>query len=134
VYDKRLDPRGSLLICPASEVLRSRLHVDLTVLCDLAERLSGMFIMARSANSLGGILHKVVMPRSWFITLILPDTDLRKDTSNFFVFAETMIDLMQRIDAQIQHPPTSASAPGEQFAVDGSRMTSFTGPLYIARM
>jgi len=125
-----LDPRAPLLICPLSEVLRSQLRVDLTVLCDLVERLSGLFIMAR--NVLGGVLHNVIMPRSWFITLILPDTDLRKDTSTLSTFAETMIDLMQQIDTQVQRPPTSA--PEEQFTVDGRQMVSFMGPFYIARM
>jgi len=79
-------------------------------------------------------MHKVTMPRSWFIALIHPDTDLKKDALAFFEFAETMIDLMRRIDTQIHRPPTSAHDPGEQFTVDGSKMTSFTGSLYIARM
>ena len=88
--------------------------------------------MARNVNVLGSVLHNVTMPRSWFITLILPDTDLRKDTSAFSAFAEIMIDLMQQIDAQVQRPPTSD--PEEQFTVDGGRMVDFMGPLYIARM
>ena len=129
-----LDLRASLLIYPLSEVLRTRLPVDLTLLCDLTERLSGLFIMARSVNSLGGVLHNVTMPRSWFIALILPDTDLRQDTSTFFVFAETMVDLMQQIDAQIQRSTTSASDAEEQFTVDGSMMSKFMGSLCIARM
>jgi len=127
-----LDPRASLLICLLSEVLRSKLCVDLTVLCDLVERLSGLFIMARNVNLLGGVLHNVTMPRSWFIALILPDTDLRQDTSTFSTFAETMIDLMQQIDTQVLRFPTTA--PEEQFTVDGRRMVGFMGPLYIARM
>jgi len=89
--------------------------------------------MARNATSRGGILHNVAMPRSWFITLI-PDTDLRKDISTYSAFVEAMIDLMQRIDAQIQRLPTSASDSGGQFIVDGGGMTSFTGPLCIVRM
>jgi len=92
---RNLYPCVSLLICPISEVLRSRLCVDLTVLCDLAERLSRLFIMVRSANPQGGIMHKVTMPRSWFIALIHPDTDLKKDALAFFEFAETMINLMR---------------------------------------
>jgi len=130
---RNIDPWASLLICLVSEVLRSQLRVDLTVLCDLAERLSGLFIMAHNATSRRGILHNVAMPRSWFITLI-PDTDLRKDISTYSAFAEAMIDLMKRIDAQIQRLPTSASDSGGQFIVDGGGMTSFTGPLCIARM
>ena len=90
--------------------------------------------MTRSANSLGGVLHNVTMPRSWFITLTLPRTGLQRDTSTFFAFAETMIDLIQRIDAQAQAPFASVFDTGEQFTVDGGRMTNFTGPLHVARM
>ena len=124
----------SLLISPLSEVLRSSpVRVDLIVLCDLVERLSGLFIMAMRVGS-GGVLHDVTMPRSWFINLILPGTNLRKDTSAFSGFASTMIELMQRIDAQVRPHPMPASDTGEQFIADGSRMTKFTGPLYVARM
>jgi len=117
---------ASLLICPSSEVLRGQLHVDLIVLCDLTERLSGLFIMANGVNSREGVLHNITLPRSWFINLILPDMDLGKDTSAFLMFVETTIELMQRIDAQ--------GWPGKQFIADGSRITNFTGPLYTARM
>ena len=128
-------PRPFLLILSLSEVLRCGLRVDLNALCDLAERLSGLFIMAYRFNSRGGVLHNVTMPRSWFINLILPGTDLGKDTSTFSMFASTIIDLMQRIDAQVQRSFTvSAPETGEQFIADGSRVTSLTGPLYIARM
>ena len=127
--------RASLLICPLSEVLRCGLRVDLNLLCDLAERLSGLFIMAYRFNSRGGILHNVTLPRSWFINLILPGMDLRKDTSTFVTFASTIIELMQRIDEQAQRYSTmSASDTGEQFIAEGSRMTNLTGSLYIARM
>ena len=102
------------------------MRVDLIVLCDLAERLSGLFIIARGMKSWRGVLHGVTMPRSWFINLILPDTNLRKDTSTLLKFAETMIGLMRQIDVQVQS--------GGQFIADGSRITSVTGPFYIARM
>ena len=129
-----MDPRTFLLICPPSEVICSQTYVDLTPLCDLAERLSGLFIMARRVNSPGRVLHDVTMPRSWFINLILPSTDLGKDTSSFFTFAQAMIDLMKQIYAQIQKPPTSTFGTEEKFTADGSRLTNLTGPLYIARM
>ena len=127
-------PRASILIYPLSGVLYSQLRVDLNALCDFAERLSGLYIMAHRANSRGGVLHDVTLPRSWFINLILPDVDLKKDTSNLFALVSTIIELMQRIDAQVQQYPTSTSDIEEQFIVDGSRMTDLTGPLYIARM
>ena len=126
-------PRVPPLICPLSEVLRSRLRVDPIVLCDLAERLCGLFIMARGVNS-EGVLHNVTLPRSWFINLILPSMNLRKDTSTFFTFAETMIDLMQQIDAQVQRSLTSPSNTREQFVADGGPITDFTGALCVARM
>ena len=126
-------PRESLLICPNSEVLRCRLRVDLNALCDLAERLSGLFIMAYRVNSRGGVLHNVTLPRSWFINLILPGTTLGKDTSAFLLFASTTIELMQQIDAQVQRY-IAFSEDEEQFIADGNRMTNLTGPLYIARM
>ena len=126
-------PHAPLLIFPSSGVIRSGLRADVNVLCDLAERLSGLFIMACMVNSRGDILHNVTLPRSWFVNLISPGTDLRKDTSTFSMFAETMIELMQKIDAQAQQYRTSLPE-SEQFIADGSRMTDFTGSLYIARM
>ena len=122
------------LICALSKVLHSRLRVDLNALCDLAERLSGLFIMAYRVNSRGGVLHNVTLPRSWLINLILPGMDLGKNTSTFLMFASTIIELMQKIDAQVQRCFTSSESDTEQFIADGSRMTSLTGPLYIARM
>ena len=121
--------RASLLTFPLSEIIRSKLRVDLNALCDLAERLTGLFIMAYRVNS-RGVLHNVTLPRSWFINLILPGMDLRKNTWAFSMFASTMIELMRRIDAQVRE----SSDTGEQFIADGSRMTKFIGPLYIARM
>jgi len=129
-----VSPCAPLLTCPLSEVVRSRLRVDLNILCDLAERLSGLLIMAYQTNFRGGALHNVTLPRSWFISLILPDTDLRKDTSTLFAFASTIIELMQRIDAQVRQYPTPASDTEEYFIADGNRMTDLAGPLYIARM
>ena len=129
-----MGPRTSILIYPPRGVLYSQLRVDLNALCDLAERLSGLFIMAYRADSPGGVLHDVTLPRSWFINLILPGMDLKKDTSAFFTLVSNMIELMQRIDAQIQQDPTSTSGIEGQFIADGSRMTNLTGSLYIARM
>ena len=125
---------ASLLTYLLSNVLRSRLRVDLNALCDLVEKLSGMFIAAYKANSQKGVLHNVTLPRSWFINLILPGMNLRKDTSTFFKLASTMIELMQQIDAQVQQYPTSGSDTDEQFVADGGRVTNLTGPFYIARM
>jgi hypothetical protein len=90
--------------------------------------------MAYRVNSRGGVLHNVTLPRSWFFNPILSGADLGKDTSTFSMFASTMIKLMQRIDAQAQRNLMSGSGTGEQFFVDGSRMTNLAGPLYIARM
>ena len=122
------------LICALSKVLHSRLRVDLNALCDFVERLSGLFIMAFRVNSREGILHNVTLPRSWLIKLILPGTDLRKNTSTFPMFASTIIELMQKIDAQVQRYLTFSESDPEQFIADGIRMTNLTGPLYIARM
>jgi len=126
-------PCAPILIHPRSEVLYSRLRVDLNALCDLAERLSGLFVMAYRANS-RGVLHDVTLPRSWFINLILPGVDLKRDTSTLFTLVSNMIELMQRIDAQVQQDPRSTSDIEEKFIADGSRATNLTGPLYIARM
>jgi len=129
-----MNPCASLLICSLSAVLRRWLRFDLIVLCDLVERLSGLFIMAHRANSCGGVPHNVIIPRSWFINLILPDTNLRKDTTTFSMFVSTIIEIMQRIDAQVQRYLMSTPDSGEQFTADGSQTTDLTGPLYIARM
>ena len=125
--------RASLLTRPLSDVLRNGLRVDLNALCDLAERLSGLFIMAYRVNS-RHILHNVTLPRSWFINLISSGTDLRKDTLSLVTFASTIVELMQRIDALVQQHSTSASDTEEQFIADGDRTIDFMGPLYIARM
>ena len=108
----------------SSEVLHSwPVGFDLMVLCDLAERLSGLFIVAHRANSQGGLPHYVTLPRSWLIKLNLRYTDPEKDTSTFLAFAETMIELMKQIDKS-----------EEEFVVHGDRIAGVTGPLYIARM
>jgi len=125
--------RAPLLTSPISHVVRNGLRVDLNALCDLAERLSGMFIMAYRVNSLG-LLHNITLPRSWLINLISPGTDLGKDTAFFVKFASTIIELMQRINAQVQQHPTPAPGTEEQFIADGDLTIDFTGPLYIARM
>jgi hypothetical protein len=104
------------------------------VLCDFAERLSGLFIIAHRVNSGGGVLHNITLPRGWFINLIFPDSDFEKDTSTLSTFVGTMIELMQRIDTQVQRYLMSGSDAGEQFIADGIRMTDLTGPLYIVRM
>ena len=81
------------------------------------------------------MLHNVTLPRSWFVNLILPGTDLGKDTSTFSMFASTVVDLMRRIDAQVrQRPEVPESEIEEQFVADNRRVTILTGPLYIARM
>lgn len=121
---------------PSSEVLHGNLCADLNALCNLAERLSGLFILARRSQLRGGALHGVTLPRSWFVNIILSWTDPRKDSSTLFAFVVNMIDLMQRIDAQVQRYLTPASDVSieEQFIADGNRMTDLTGSLYIARM
>jgi len=90
--------------------------------------------MAERFNSLNGVLHGVTLPQSWLVKLILPGLDLKKDTSTLPTFAETLIELMQRIDAQVQQYPTCSSDTEGLFITDGDRMADFMGPLYIARM
>ena len=115
-------------------VLRSKLGVDLNVLCDIVERLTGLFIMAHKVGSLGRALHGVALPRSWFIDLIRPGINPRKDTSSFFTFASTLIEFLQRIYAQVRRDPVSAPATKDQFTAHGDRVITLTGPLIIARM
>ena len=88
----------------------------------------------RVKESWRGVLQNITMPRSWFINLILPDSDLGKDTSTFLMFVETLVVLMLQIDAQVHRPLVSASETWEQFIADGSRINNLTGSLYIARM
>ena len=87
-------------------------------------------------NSEDGVLHNIMLPRSWFINLTLPGTDLEKDISTFSVFVSTTIELMEQIDLQVecQGHPVFAFDVGDQFIADGTRVTSLTGPIYIARM
>ena len=103
-----MGPRASILIYLPSGIFSSQLRVDLNALSDLAERLSGLSIMAYQANFRGGISHDVTLPRSWFIDLI-PDTHLGEDTPTLFTLVSTVIELMQRTDTQVQQYPTSTS-------------------------
>ena len=89
--------------------------------------------MAYRVNS-RGVLHDVTLPRSWFINLISLGVDLKKDTSSFATFTSTIIELMQRIDVQVQQHPTPASDTEDKFITDGDLTIDFMGPLYIARM
>lgn len=115
-------------------VLRSQLPVDLNLLCDFVEKLTGSFIIAHKVHHQRHVLHEVALPRSWFMNFIPPGTDLRKDASYIPWFASTVIEFMHQIDAQVQRYPTATSTTKERFIADGSRVTNFTGPLYIARM
>ena len=91
--------------------------------------------MAYRFNARRGTLHNVTLPRSWFVNLILPGTDLGKDTSTFSMFASTVMELMRRIDAQVQrYLKMPDSEIEDQFIADNRRVTNLTGPLYIARM
>ena len=126
---------GRILTAPLREVLRSGLRVDLTSLCDLVERLSGLFIMACRFDTRKGVLHNVTLPRSWFINHILPGTGLGKDTSTFSMFASTAVELLQKIDAQVQRRlKASDSDLEEQFVADDGSINPIRGSLYIARM
>jgi len=106
--------------------------MDLNHLCDLVERLSGLFIMGYRVR-FRGILHNVTLPRSWFISLIRSHLDLRKHTT-IRSFTPTIVELMQDISKQVEqyHPfPPDAR---DQFKADGGKVTNITGPFYIARM
>jgi hypothetical protein len=105
--------------------------MDLGHLCDLVERLSGLFIMAYRVY-FRGVVHNVTLPRSWFINLIRPLPDLKKHTSMILPFTRAIIELMRRIYKQVESPPQSDH--GDQFRADGGRVTNITGPFYIARM
>ena len=131
-----VDSHASLLIRSPSEILQSGLPIDLNVLCDVIERLTGLFIMVHNMPHKVGSrwLHELALPQSWFISLTLPETVPETDASNFRNFVSAIIKLMQQIDAQILRYPTTATTTKEQFVVGGSRATNLMGPLYVARM
>jgi hypothetical protein len=126
--------RGSILICLPRGIFCAQLPVDLDVLCDLVERLTGLYVMSYKVNTQWRTLHEVVLPRSWFINFILPGTKLEKDTSYISDFTSIVVEFMHQIDAQVQRYPTVTSTSKRRFSTDGSRVTNLTGPLYIARM
>jgi len=109
----------------------NKLPADLNHLCDLVERLSGLFIMAYRVHY-RGIVHNVTLPRSWFIILLRPLPSPEKHTSALLPFTRTIMDLMQRIDKQVESPPQLGHV--DQFRADGRRVTNITGPFYIARI
>ena len=115
-----MGPCASLLTCPLSDVLRKGLRVDLNALCDFVERLSCLFIVAYRVN-IRGMVHDITLPRSWFINLIPPGTDLKMDTSSLVKFASATIELMQRIDAKARQDLTPVSDTEDQSITDGAR-------------
>ena len=125
---KHMGSQNVPLIYP-SHVLLSRLPTDLNHLCDLAERLSGLFIMAYRVY-FRGVLHNVTLPRSWFINLLHPRPNLKKHTLRILPFTRAIIELMRRISKQLEQ----YSDTGDQFKADGGRVNNITGPFYIARM
>ena len=106
--------------------------MDLNHLCDLVERLSGLFIMAYSVR-FRGALHDVTLPRSWFINLIRPHPILRKHTT-IKSFTPIIVDLMREISSQVEQYSPFPSDTRDQFRADGGRVSNLTGPFYIARM
>ena len=107
--------------------------MDLNHLCDLVERLSGLFIMAYSVY-FREKLHNVALPRSWFINLIRSHPNLRKQMSTLLPFTRTIIELMRRVFKQVEQYSPFPSDTVDQFRADGGRVTNITGPFYIARM
>ena len=78
------------------------------------------------------VLHGVTLPRSWFINLIFPSVDFRKDTSAFVKFSSTLIELMHRIHAesQPQRSPTPApdtEVPGAEVQEDSTSAPNTEG-------
>ena len=122
-----------VLTCFLSGLFWSELLVDLNTLCDVIERITGLFIMAQKIDPQDYVLHEAALPRSWFIKLI-PDTALRKDTSSFFKFVSVAMDFMRQIDAQVHRYPMATTTTKERFVVDGGRVTGLMGPFYITRM
>lgn len=107
--------------------------MDLNHLCDLVERLTGLFIMSHRFFYRGA-LHNVTLPRSWLINLIRPHTDLRKDRSMSQPFTRTIIEFVRQVSKQVEQYSPFPSDRVDQFRADGGRVNNITGPLYIARM
>lgn len=118
---------------PLNRPLRAILHtgmcIDLSVLCDLVERLTGLLVMAHKVDPQGRAPHGSILPRSWFMRLIHPGMNLDRDESSILAFGSAVIDLVRRIGMQLQRDPVVPVR--EQFTMAGGRLT---GPLYIARM
>ena len=90
--------------------------------------------MAHNVDPQSRVLHEVALPRSWFINIILPGANMRKDPSLIFNFASTVVEFMHQIDAQVQRYPTATTTSNERFIAGAGRVDNFKGPLYIARM
>ena len=82
------------------------------------------------------MLHDIILPRSWLINSILPESNLKKRSATIVEFARGVVDLLQRIDVQVQlyFECGYDFDNGGQFTAEGSPVTGLTGPLYIARM
>ena len=124
--------RKPFLTHPPRAIIRSDLRVDLNMLCYLAERLTGLFVMAHNVDPKWRAPHEAALPRGWFINLIHPGIDLDKDTSTFLTFGSTIIDLLREVDTQVQKYPDPAA--NERFIAGFGRVTDWTGPLYLSRM
>ena len=104
--------------------------MDLNHLCDLVERLSGLFIAAYRVH-FRGVLHNVTLPRSWFINLLRSHPNLRKHMWMILPFTRATVELMQRIAKQVEQYSSDTT---DQFRADGGRVTNITRPFYIARV
>ncbi|KAI0327262.1 hypothetical protein GY45DRAFT_1428013 [Cubamyces sp. BRFM 1775] len=81
-------------------ILEKKVPVDVGVLCDFMEQLSGSLCMAFRLRANGGNLHDVTLPKSWILRLLPSVASLStKDTRVSLLFKKHIADLLEDIYA-----------------------------------
>ncbi|KAI0656844.1 hypothetical protein C8Q70DRAFT_1158814, partial [Cubamyces menziesii] len=97
VDDEQSLNKGILFL---DHILEKKIPVDIGVLCDFMEQLSGSLCMAFRLRANGGNLHDVTLPKSWILRLLPNVTSLStKDTQLSCLFKKHIGDLLEDIYA-----------------------------------
>ncbi|KAI0757675.1 hypothetical protein C8Q80DRAFT_1134839, partial [Daedaleopsis nitida] len=87
--------RGLLFL---NHVLENKLHIDITLLCDLMDHLCGSMVLAIRLQGSQGTLHDVTLPKSWLTRLLPKIESLRsKHRSLSFTYKKNLADLLEQI-------------------------------------
>ena len=87
------------LLIVLSHILEKKIPVDIGVLCDFMEQLSGSLCMAFRLRANGGNLHDVTLPKSWILRLLPNVTSLSTKDTQLSCLFKHIGDLLEDIYA-----------------------------------